>query len=118
MALQKYKSVHGHFPARIVLHKTSDFSQIELSAMNGVATQYGIDHVEAISLSDGLSVRVFRNGAYPPLRGTVLHLDQRTHLLYLRGSVDFYQTYPGPYIPRPYAFRCDQAEDTPRVLAQ
>jgi hypothetical protein len=47
-----------------------------------------------------------------------LALDAREHLLYTRGSVDFYATYPGLYIPQPLLFRCDAVEATPRQIAR
>jgi hypothetical protein len=37
--------------------------------------------------------------------------------LYTRGSVDFFATYPGLYIPRPLHFRCESVEATARQLA-
>jgi hypothetical protein len=44
--------------------------------------------------------------AYPPLRGTLLRYDKDSALLYTRGSVEFFRTYPGMYIPRPLMLRC------------
>ena len=38
---------------------------------------------------------------YPPLRGTLLSLSEEEHILYTHGSVPYYQTYPGLYVPRP-----------------
>lgn len=64
------------------------------------------------------SLRVFRSGQYPPLRGTFLEMDGRRSILYTRGSISFYQMYPGMYVPR--AFEIDSvATETPaRTLAQ
>jgi hypothetical protein len=47
------------------------------------------------------------------LRGTSLPLDEDTMLLYTRGGVDFFQTYPGMYVPRALEV-C--AEDTDRSM--
>lgn len=63
------------------------------------------------------STRFFRTGKYPPLRGTFHSLDARTHLLYTRGSVDFYRTYPGMYVPRPVEFQCLSPESPPERIA-
>lgn len=116
-ALKRYKSVHFNLPARIVLHKTSPFNDEELNGFRSAASHHGIERFDAVSLTRETPARLFRLGAYPPLRGTLLHLDDKQHCLYMRGSVDFYQTYPGPYIPHPLAFRCDDTEQTPRFLA-
>ena len=105
-------------PARVALHKTSQFNDAELKGFVEAAKANNIAKLDAISLWEGSPIRLFRVGAYPPLRGTTMHLDQSTHLLYLRGSVDFFQTYPGQYIPRPITFKCDQVEQTPTFLAR
>lgn len=47
-----------------------------------------------------------------------MSLDDSTHVLYTRGSIDFFSTYPGMYVPRPLKFRCESVEKTPRELAQ
>ena len=78
--------------------------------------------VERIDTLDLLSMRrsftrLFREGTYPPLRGTLLHLDETTGLIYLRGSVNFFQAYPGMYVPRPLEFTIKDANTTTRTLA-
>jgi hypothetical protein len=118
LALNKYREVHRNLPARLVLHKTSPFDPPELSGFRTAANAQGVSSVDAVSVTSGSPVRLFRDGAYPPLRGTLMHLDDRHHLLYLKGSVDFFQTYPGPYIPKPFAFRCDETEETALALAK
>jgi hypothetical protein len=42
---------------------------------------------------------------YPPLRGTLLSLGADEHVLYTHGSVPYYKTYPGLYVPRPLGLR-------------
>ena len=44
------------------------------------------------------------------LRGTLLSLDAINHLLYLKGSVDFFAAWPGMYVPRPIEFRLSDVE--------
>jgi hypothetical protein len=53
----------------------------------------------------------------PPLRGTLLSVDDQRHILYTRGSVPFYGTYPGMYIPSPLPFRIVETESSPEYLA-
>ena len=64
------------------------------------------------------SARLFRRGAYPPLRGTLLTLDDREQILYTRGSVEFFSTYPGMYVPQPLAMRVDAGDTTAKELAR
>ena len=47
-----------------------------------------VRHLSGRTASEGL-----RNGAYPPLRGTFLELEQGA-VLYSRGSVPYFRTYP------------------------
>jgi hypothetical protein len=47
-----------------------------------------------------------------------LSLDDRQQILYTRGSVEFFATYPGMYMPRPVRITADKAEQTPRYLAE
>lgn len=117
-ALKQYHDEHFHMPARVVLHKTSQFDEAELQGFRQAARDKQVARLDAISISELSPIRLFRVGAYLPLRGSTLHVDERQHLVYLRGSVDFFQTYPGQYIPRPLAFRCDEVEQTPKCLAR
>lgn len=117
-ALDRYRATHDTLPARIVIHKTSIFNDAELDGFGAQASERQITRADYVSISKGPSTRLLREGVYPPLRGTFLSLDAKTHLLYTRGSVDFYQTYPGLYIPRPLVFRCDKVQATPKQLAR
>lgn len=117
-ALHSYRATHATLPARVVLHKTSTFNDAELEGFRSAATTERISHLDAVSISERDEARLLRYGAYPPLRGTWLALDERQHLLYTRGSVDFYATYPGLYIPQPLLFRCDDVEVTPKQIAR
>src|SRR5690606_36019415 len=98
-ALEEYRSVHKTIPARIVVHKTSSHNAAESDAFNRAARVHRVEYCEPLSLGKSF-IRLFRNAEYPPLRGTFLSLDDRSHLLYTRGSVEFYATYPGMYMPR------------------
>lgn len=117
-ALSLYRREHRTLPARVVLHKTSRYLPEEFDGFQDALDKHGIDTAEFISFDDRSGTRLFRYGKYPPLRGTLLSLDDHTCILYTRGSIDFFSTYPGMYIPRPLKFRCESTEETPRALAQ
>lgn len=116
-ALNLYKSEHKNLPARVVVHKTSTYTSDEIDGFMQAARSLNIDMVDLLSLDQSF-IRLYRKGTYPPLRGSFLSLDDSNHILYTRGSVDFFQTYPGMYIPRSLAFKCEQTEQTPKFLAQ
>ena len=117
-ALRRYRETHETLPARAVLHKTSPFNGAELEGFRSAAESERVSRLDAVSVSDRDDARLFRYGPYPPLRGTLLTLDAREHLLYTRGSVPFYATYPGMYIPQPLLFRCEDVEATPKQIAR
>lgn len=116
-ALKRYREEHRTLPARVVLHKTSTFDLDELDGFIIAAVDQGVDMYDFLSVGDTFTP-LFRTGAYPPLRGSLFSLDQRTHVLYTKGSVDFFETYPGMYVPRPLLFRCEFTEQTPVFLGR
>jgi hypothetical protein len=116
-ALQTYRREHRTLPARVVVHKTSKFSEQELEGMRAALDSERVSSGDFVSIFDSLT-RLYRRGNYPPLRGTFLSLDDATHTLYTRGSVEFFETYPGAYVPLPLGFRCDRTVETPRFLAE
>ncbi|KPK90276.1 hypothetical protein AMJ80_08630 [bacterium SM23_31] len=116
-ALEKYRAEHRTFPARIVLHKSSSFNNEEINGFRQSAESQSIELYDFISLKSSFT-RLFRGGAYPPLRGTILSLDNKTHILYTKGGIDFYSTYPGMYVPRTLEFHCDLTDQTPKFLAE
>jgi hypothetical protein len=117
-ALSRYRQTHETMPARVALHKTSRFNSAELAGFRSASANERVSRTDFISISDREQQRLFRYGPYPPLRGTLLALDGTDHLLYTRGSVDFYSTYPGLYIPQPLLFRCEDIEATPKQIAR
>jgi len=116
-ALETYRKEHGTLPARVVLHKSSNYNGEELEGFRAALDEQRITTVDLITIGT-TDFRLFRDAEYPPLRGTYIHLDAKRQVLYTKGSVDFFSTYPGMYIPNPLEIRCFQIEQTPRYLAQ
>lgn len=115
-ALGRYRT--EHLPARVVLHKTSSYTPEETAGFRAAADNADIDTVELLWFPAHDPVRLFRPAAHPPLRGALFSLDTRQHVLYTRGSVPFYGTYPGMYIPTPLPFRMIVTESSPEHLAE
>jgi len=116
-ALDRYYEVHKTYPARVVIHKSSRFDDDEQHGFIGALDERHIATHDFLSITDS-ETRLFRAGQYPPLRGTLLVLDERELVLYTRGSVPFFETYPGKYIPRPLRIRAEHTEQTPQYLAR
>lgn len=116
-ALQTYRREHRTLPARLVVHKTSKSDSGEIEGFRSAAVEERIDTLELMSVRRSLS-RLFRRGTYPPLRGTFLEMDETTALLYLRGSVNFFETYPGMYVPRPLEFSIEETNTSSQKLGE
>ena len=104
-ALAEYREALHLFPQRLVVHKTSNFTEAEQAGIAAAARQNRIDALDLVTIHRGTTFRMFRENRYPPLRGTLLSFDERNHLLYSRGSVPYFETYPGLYIPNPLQIR-------------
>jgi hypothetical protein len=115
-ALAIYLREHKTRPARVVIHKTSDYDQNEIDGFLASLNEEKITLFDFLSVSKSLT-RLHRNGKYPPLRGTFWELDDETKILYTKGSVDLFQTYPGLYIPKSLKIRIAFKEQSSRFLA-
>lgn len=115
-ALNAFWEEHFHFPARIVLHKTSIFSKNEIEGFSKGFEEKGIKNIDYVYLRQS-STRLLRTSSYPALRGTLLDFEDRRGILYTKGSVPFYETYPGKYPPRSLYIDCQQAQKTLKELA-
>lgn len=118
-ALENYRREHHNFPARVVVHKSSIHNIAELEGFEQALKGFSIE----LEQSDFVSItraftRLFRPSRYPPLRGTLFDTDGEPHVLYTKGSVDFFTTYAGLYVPHPLGFRCDKTNQTPLFLAR
>ena len=79
--------------------------------------QERVDMCDMLSIRRS-SIRLFRQGEYPVLRGVHAALGGSRHLLYTRGSVPFFETYTGLYAPRALEVRFDSAEQSPEGLCR
>lgn len=119
LILDAYRDEHHTLPARVVIHKTSKFVEEEIEGISQILKQYHVGQYDLLNLDSSTnSTRLLRTGYYPTLRGTFLELDQKTSILYTFGSVDFYEGYPGPYVPNSLRIRCDRQEQSAIDLAR
>ena len=116
-AIHVYRQEHRTSPARLVGHKTSRVLDEEARGFDAAAQEHSIDTVELLTVRRSFT-RLFREGTYPPLRGTFVELQPGGGLLYLKGSVNFFETYPGMYVPRPLEFTTYRAETPVHQLAR
>lgn len=120
--LNEYKKVTRRSPRRVVIHKSSEFWGSEHGEYNEVNGFFeGIENVFPGCESDLVALRqtgvhLFREGAYPPLRGTYFHLENTQHFLYTMGFIPYLETYPGSYVPEPWQITDHHGGSAPKDL--
>lgn len=115
-SLQQYRLHHHHLPARVVIMKTSRFEHGEAEGFTAAIEEMDVSMVDMLWVSEGGHAMLLREGDYPPLRGSFVELG-KTGILYTRGSVPYYGTYPGARIPRPLNLRPHDCETPLASLA-
>jgi len=116
-SLQAYTAHHYHSPARVVLYKTSRFEPEEVEGFDYALTEERVRISDLVWVEERTPFRLFRNGGYPPMRGTFLEMEKGA-VLYSRGSVPYYRTYPGMYVPRPIMLNPYRRESTLAELSR
>lgn len=114
-SLKEYYDAVKIFPKRLVIHKTSNYNESELYGFRQAAQKFHISQLDMVTIRPA-DIRLYRKGAYPPMRGTHLAFTDKDHLLYTRGSVPYFETYPGKYIPSPLEVRLAEFDESPNVI--
>jgi len=97
--IELYKNQMGQLPTRLVVHKSSRFWSEEIYGFKQAAKDINLRDFVAI-LTRG--VRFMRKrGIYPPMRGTVIQIGKENYILFTRGWIRYYRTYPGLRVPVP-----------------
>lgn len=115
-SLQQYELHHRQLPARLVIMKTSRFEIGEVEGFTNAVEELRVSMLDMLWVSEGGHAMLLREGNYPPLRGSFLQLGENG-LLYTRGSVPYYGTYPGARVPRPLHLRPHNCETPLHGLA-
>lgn len=117
IAIKEYRKVHVAALARVVVQKMSTMDDEEIEGFSAGAKEERVKLVDLLSVSRS-NARLFRGATYPPLRGTFLQLEEKRGLVYLDGSVNFFQTYPGLHVPQPLEFFAHRSEAALAELAR
>ena len=80
--------------------KTSKFRDEEAAGILESLEEAGTEMRDLVWVQESSTVKIFRDGNYPVMRGTFVELDGKG-LLYTNGSIPYYGTYPGMYDPKP-----------------
>ena len=99
-ALQKYVSASGRNPARVVVHKSSMFSEGERAGFNKAIYGNEIPEKNFVTIRPSYSwINFIRSGNYPVLRGTMVEITNSEFLLYSSGYSPRIRSYAGHKIP-------------------
>ncbi len=104
IVLEFYRSQKGNYPSRLVIHKTSNYSDEEINGfLNNNAC---LKNIDLITIQENSKIRLFRQALHPVMRGTALITDDRKEcILFTIGHIPSLGTYPGMRIPKPIIIR-------------
>ena len=105
----------GSEPERLVIHKSSTFWDREREGfIEGASTVPIHDFAHISTRRTGL--RLFPEGEFPPLRGTLCEVpEDNTYYLYTTGYTPEVATYEGSNIPEPIRIRPDPHSDSDEI---
>lgn len=110
-ALEAYYEHHRTMPARIVILKTSRFEKGEAEGFAAGIEEMRVAMTDMVWVSEHGHVSLLREGDYPPLRGSFVQVG-KNGILYTRGSVPYYGTYPGARVPNALQLRPHEENET------
>jgi len=85
-------------PSRLVIHKTSRFSDEEIQGFEAACRI--VPQHDFVAFGNR-GIQFYRTGDYPPVRGTFVKFSDTEFALYTDGYIPYLRTYPGARIPRP-----------------
>lgn len=96
--IEVYKTNKNQLPRRIVIHKTSRYSEDEKEGFK--AGSIGVQKIDLVAFGTR-DIKLLRWGQNPPVRGTMVRLPDKSVLLYTFGYIPYLSVYPGPRVPSP-----------------
>lgn len=109
------KSHKGKPPERLVLHKTSEYTEEEkkgfLSASNAVGQK------DLLTLTQS-QIDWYREGAYPTVRGNVIKVSESEFYIFTLGYIPQLKTFPKPGIPVPIRVQVANLDSPERKMCK
>ncbi|MFT3976846.1 MAG: hypothetical protein QM688_07005 [Sphingomonas bacterium] len=104
MVIGEYERLHDRPPSELFIHAPSSFTDEEWqgfeSACNSETNLVGVQIADAKD-----SVKLYRPGGYPVIRGTALQTSDYHAFLWTSGYAPRLDTYMGPETPNPISVR-------------
>jgi hypothetical protein len=86
-------------PIRVVIHKSSHFVRAEIEGAE--ASLEAVESHDLLTVVRHPSLQFIRHGIHPPIRGTMVTLNEDQFAIYTHGFVPYLGVYPGLRVPRP-----------------
>lgn len=126
--ISEYKAFNKNLPPRrVVIHKTTsywdstinkDYAEVE-GLKNGIKEILGDEVQIDLVTVKSTDIKLLReNGQYPVMRGTLLHIDDATGILYTTGYIPYYETFPSSAIPRPLEVSVYEQESSLKKICE
>ena len=107
-SIELFRRQRGRLPKRVVVHKSTKFSEDEISGCASSCER--IDELDIINVSEYTRFRAYPvGGDYPVVRGTVLSNNNEA-MLFTTGFIPALGTYPGSSVPRPLHISCQRLD--------
>jgi hypothetical protein len=104
MVVGEYQRLHNRLPRELFIHASSNFTDEEWRGFESACGEE--TNLVGVQISDAKdSVKLYRPGGYPAIRGTVLQTSERHAFLWTSGYVPRLDTYMGPETPNPISVR-------------
>ncbi len=125
--LAEYKRYNKVPPARVVIHKTTDFWDASINSEYAEAEgfRYGINKVLGEDVEIDLvtikssKIKLLRNkGKYPVLRGTLMKMSDKYGLLYTTGYIPYFESFPGVHIPHGFEISIYSGDSTIKKVCE
>jgi hypothetical protein len=116
-AVKLFARQHESSPTRVVVHKTSRFTEEEIEGFNRAAE--GISAADYVNIESISGVRFYHQRlGYPPVRGTLITSGTSPAILYTVGFVPALDTYQGSTVPWPLTLHIARMDTNYRLIAQ
>ncbi|MCG3256446.1 MAG: hypothetical protein KAU62_10185, partial [Candidatus Heimdallarchaeota archaeon] len=99
--LDFYYNLKKNNPNRVVIHKSSHYTEDEIAGFRN--NKALVTHIDFVTINENSSIRFYRDGLYPVMRGTYIQSDEKTgsNYIFTSGFIPTLATYPGARIPVP-----------------
>jgi len=115
--IDAYIKTHKEQPERLVIHKSSSFTDEEV---RGFSNHQSLKQLDLLTISQS-PIGWYRQGTFPIVRGTVVKafsLSMEEFFIFTLGYIPQLETFPKPGIPRPIRVRIANLDTPERKMCK